>query len=183
MASGASYDFERTRCKVTENMERNVSRHRTELYVTMPDRIALCIRAGGGSTGTKRTGESSWRPRPRPRQENRITEQDTGRKTDIWRTSGANYSVVSEQLRTQLRTPMFSEHNPILRTACGKVVEAIRRCMLRVNLNGVLQTFKFLGFQQCSHDLILGSDFFKATDDIIDCGSAELQIGDVSPNE
>ncbi|GFY46113.1 uncharacterized protein TNIN_471601 [Trichonephila inaurata madagascariensis] len=68
----------------------------------------------------------------------------------------ADYLVVSEQLRTQLRTPMFSEHNPILLTACDKVVEAIGRCILRVNLNGVVQTFKFLVFQQCSHDLILG---------------------------
>ncbi|GFW83215.1 hypothetical protein TNCV_2508551 [Trichonephila clavipes] len=30
---------------------------------------------------------------------------------------GADYSVVFEQLCTQLRTLMFSEHNPILRTA------------------------------------------------------------------
>ncbi|GFY52148.1 CCHC-type domain-containing protein [Trichonephila inaurata madagascariensis] len=36
---------------------------------------------------TKRTDESSWRPRPRPRQENIPTKQDTGRKTDLWRTS------------------------------------------------------------------------------------------------
>ncbi|GFY76738.1 uncharacterized protein TNIN_262951 [Trichonephila inaurata madagascariensis] len=83
--------------------------------------------------------------------------------------SRADYSVVSKQLRRQLRTPMFSEHNPILLTACGKVVEVIGRCMLRVNLNGVVQTFEFLVFQKCSHDLnILGRDFFKATD----CGSA-----------
>ncbi|GFW77771.1 uncharacterized protein TNCV_2805181 [Trichonephila clavipes] len=44
--------------------------------------------------------------------------------------SGADYSAVSEQLRTQLRKPMFSEHNPIPRNACGKVVKAIGRCML-----------------------------------------------------
>ncbi|GFY75245.1 CCHC-type domain-containing protein [Trichonephila inaurata madagascariensis] len=36
---------------------------------------------------TKRTGESSWRPRSRHRQENKPTQQDTGRKTDLWRTS------------------------------------------------------------------------------------------------
>ncbi|GFT97497.1 uncharacterized protein TNCV_386731 [Trichonephila clavipes] len=95
----------------------------------------------------------------------------------------AHYSVASEQLRTQLRTLMFSEHNPILRTACGKVVDAFGRSMFRVSLNGVVQIFEFSVFQQCSHDLILGWDFFKATDDIIDCETGEIQIGEVSPNE
>ncbi|GFV56776.1 CCHC-type domain-containing protein [Trichonephila clavipes] len=37
---------------------------------------------------SKRTVESSWRPRPRSRQENRPTQQDTGRKTNLWCTSG-----------------------------------------------------------------------------------------------
>ncbi|GFV79891.1 CCHC-type domain-containing protein [Trichonephila clavipes] len=169
---------------------------------------------------TKMTGESSWRPRPQ--QVNRPTQQETGKKTDLWPQqvkegnwtstndgilteflimaavlnlttsvrkanhrivdaihnavkqdlplvahllgpvvnalvdSGADYSVVSKQLSTQLLMPMFLEHNPILRTACGKDVKAIGRCMLRVNLNGVEQTFEFSVFQQCSHDLILG---------------------------
>ncbi|GBM68120.1 Transposon Ty3-I Gag-Pol polyprotein [Araneus ventricosus] len=78
---------------------------------------------------------------------------------------------------------MFSERNPILRTACGKLVEAIGRCMLRVDLNGVVQPFEFLVSQQCSHDLILGWDFFRATDAIIDCGSGKLQIGEAASND
>ncbi|GFX72312.1 CCHC-type domain-containing protein [Trichonephila clavipes] len=36
---------------------------------------------------TKRTHESSLRPRPISRQENRPIQQDTGRKTGLWRTS------------------------------------------------------------------------------------------------
>ncbi|GFX54529.1 uncharacterized protein TNCV_792161 [Trichonephila clavipes] len=48
-ASWASNEFERTRGKVTANMERNVSSYRT--YAAMPDLIASCIRTRGGSTG------------------------------------------------------------------------------------------------------------------------------------
>ncbi|GFX17946.1 CCHC-type domain-containing protein [Trichonephila clavipes] len=36
---------------------------------------------------TERTDESSWRPRLRPRPGNRPTQQDSGWKTDLWRTS------------------------------------------------------------------------------------------------
>ncbi|GFW74473.1 uncharacterized protein TNCV_2413721 [Trichonephila clavipes] len=43
-----------------------------------------------------------------------------------------DYSVVFEQLRTHFRTPMYSEHNSILQTTCGKIVEAIVRCMVRI---------------------------------------------------
>ncbi|GFV81525.1 uncharacterized protein TNCV_52491 [Trichonephila clavipes] len=45
-ASWASHEFERTRCKVTANMERNFSRHHTEL-VSFNAR-SYC---NGGSTG------------------------------------------------------------------------------------------------------------------------------------
>ncbi|GBN08325.1 Retrovirus-related Pol polyprotein from transposon 412 [Araneus ventricosus] len=37
--------------------------------------------------------------------------------------------------------------------------------------------------QQCSNDLILGWDFFKATDAIIDCGSGKLQIGEAASSD
>ncbi|GBO25267.1 hypothetical protein AVEN_66450-1 [Araneus ventricosus] len=75
------------------------------------------------------------------------------------------------------RTPMFSERNPILRTPCGKLLEAIGRCILRVDKNAMVQHLKLLVFQQCSHDLILGLHCFKETDAIIECWSGKLQIG------
>ncbi|GFV34649.1 transposable element Tcb2 transposase [Trichonephila clavipes] len=53
MASCASHGFERTRGKLTANMERNISRHHTELYISMPDGIASCIRARGVQQGIK----------------------------------------------------------------------------------------------------------------------------------
>ncbi|GBO28235.1 hypothetical protein AVEN_23826-1 [Araneus ventricosus] len=65
--------------------------------------------------------------------------------------SRADYSVVSEQLRIRLRTPMFSERNPILRTACGNLVEAIRICMLQVDLNGVGLRMKWNGLSNFWH--------------------------------
>ncbi|GFY30492.1 transposable element Tcb2 transposase [Trichonephila clavipes] len=55
MTSRPSHEFERTRGKVTANMERNVSRHHTELVSSMPDRIALRIRAEGFQQGIKST--------------------------------------------------------------------------------------------------------------------------------
>ncbi|GFW24165.1 uncharacterized protein TNCV_1847241 [Trichonephila clavipes] len=66
-------------------------------------------------------------PYPR-RNPQRRQSRSSSRCSPVW--TRADYSIVSEQLRTQLRTPMFSEHNRILRTACGKVVEAIGRCIL-----------------------------------------------------
>ncbi|GFU09411.1 transposable element Tcb1 transposase [Trichonephila clavipes] len=52
MASWASHEFERTRSKVTANMERNVSKPHTELVcLNVPDRIAACIRTREGTTG------------------------------------------------------------------------------------------------------------------------------------
>ncbi|GFX40272.1 transposable element Tcb2 transposase [Trichonephila clavipes] len=50
MASWASHEFERTRGKVTANMERNVSRHPTELVCLNARSITSCIRGRGGPT-------------------------------------------------------------------------------------------------------------------------------------
>jgi hypothetical protein len=96
--------------------------------------------------------------------------------------SGADYSVISEELRRKLKAPMFIENGPILRTACGKPVAASGRCVLKVDLNGTPKPFDFLVFPQCSHQMILGWDFFRATDAVIDCGNEELQLAEIVPN-
>ncbi|GFW23976.1 hypothetical protein TNCV_4950221 [Trichonephila clavipes] len=51
MVSWASHEFERTTGKVTANVERNVSRHHTELACLNAQSIKSCIRARVGSTG------------------------------------------------------------------------------------------------------------------------------------
>ncbi|GBM06189.1 Transposon Ty3-I Gag-Pol polyprotein, partial [Araneus ventricosus] len=77
---------------------------------------------------------------------------------------------------------MFTETGPILKTACGKPVAASGRCVLKVNLNGTVKPFEFLVFPQCSHQMILGWDFFRATDAVIDCGKEELQLAEILPD-
>ncbi|GBM49208.1 hypothetical protein AVEN_58251-1, partial [Araneus ventricosus] len=71
---------------------------------------------------------------------------------------------------------MFTETGPTLKTACAKPVAASGRCVLKVNLNGTVKPFEFLAFPQCSHQMILAWDFFRATDAVIDCGKEELQL-------
>lgn len=93
--------------------------------------------------------------------------------------SGADYSVISEDLRRKLKVPLFTGNAPILKTASGGLVNALGKCVLRIDLNGMIQPFEFLVFSKCSHDLILGWDFFQATEAVIDCGAGEIQIGDI----
>ncbi|XP_055924547.1 uncharacterized protein LOC129956639 [Argiope bruennichi] len=95
--------------------------------------------------------------------------------------SGSNYFVISEELRRQLNAPMFIENGPILKTACGKTVAASGRCVLKMDLNGTVKPFEFLVFPQCSHQMILGWDFFRASDAVIDCGNKELQLAEILP--
>ncbi|GBN26092.1 Retrovirus-related Pol polyprotein from transposon 17.6 [Araneus ventricosus] len=77
---------------------------------------------------------------------------------------------------------MFTETGPTLKTVCEKPVAASGRCALKVNLNGTLKPFEFLVFPQCSHQMILGWDFFRATDAVIDCGKVELQLAEILPD-
>lgn len=97
--------------------------------------------------------------------------------------SGADHSVISENLRRSMKTPMFSENNTVLRTASGKLIEALGKCTLQIKVDKIRQPFEFLVFKHCSHDLILGWDFFKATDAVIDCGNEEILINEAENYE
>ncbi|GFX34046.1 hypothetical protein TNCV_912471 [Trichonephila clavipes] len=97
--------------------------------INMPEDQKLSDFMKGGLKISTRSNS----PYPRRNQQRRQSRSPSRRSPVRTR---ADYSVVSEQLRTQLRTPMFSEHNPILRTACGKVVEATGRCIVVTLIDG-----------------------------------------------
>ncbi|UYV65991.1 K02A2.6-like, partial [Cordylochernes scorpioides] len=95
--------------------------------------------------------------------------------------SGADYSVVSEKFRRLLRTPFFVESGPVVKVANGKLVKTLGKCSLKVHINDLTTTFEFIEIPDCSHDIILGWDFFKATRAVIDCGHQELYLEETLP--
>ncbi|UYV83583.1 hypothetical protein LAZ67_23001537 [Cordylochernes scorpioides] len=93
--------------------------------------------------------------------------------------SGASYSVISERFRVELKKTMFAETDVVLKVADDKVVKSKGRCTLKLEVNGHPENFEFVVLENCSHDVILGWDFFKATNAVIDCGLGELQLYDL----
>ncbi|UYV65518.1 hypothetical protein LAZ67_3004582 [Cordylochernes scorpioides] len=82
--------------------------------------------------------------------------------------SGADYSVISEDFRCRIRTPMLSSEGPIIRVANSKCVRALGKCVLRI---------------KCSHCVILGWDFLKLTQAEINCEHDELYLKDAPMKE
>ncbi|UYV63096.1 hypothetical protein LAZ67_2003113 [Cordylochernes scorpioides] len=104
-----------------------------------------------------------------------------GLETKILIDSGADYSVVSEKFRRRLRTPFFVESGPVVKVANGKLVKTLGKCSLKVLINDLATIFEFIVIPDCSHDIILGWDFFKATRAVIDCGDQELYLEETLP--
>lgn len=93
--------------------------------------------------------------------------------------SGASFSVISDKYRRHLRKTMFpTTENVTIKVADGKQVRPVGKCILRLSVNGRTQPFEFTVLRQCSHDIILGWDFLKATQAVIDCGRLELSFED-----
>ncbi|UYV60343.1 K02A2.6-like [Cordylochernes scorpioides] len=97
--------------------------------------------------------------------------------------SGADYSVISEDFRRHIRTPLLSSKGPIIRVANSKCVRALGRCVLKINVNELTQPFEFIVLSECSHKVILGWDFLKLTQAKINCGENELYLREAPMKE
>jgi hypothetical protein len=93
--------------------------------------------------------------------------------------SGASFSVISNPYRRQLKKTMFQNTiDTPLKIADGKYVQPLGRCIIRLTVNNLTQPFEFVVLSSCSHDVILGWDFLKASQAIIDCRREELQVSE-----
>ncbi|UYV63869.1 hypothetical protein LAZ67_2005858, partial [Cordylochernes scorpioides] len=86
----------------------------------------------------------------------------------------------SHKFRRELKTPLFKEPGPILKAANKNLIETLGKCVLNIEVNGLNISFEFVVMVECSHDIIFGWDFFKATEAVIDCGRNELHLGETS---
>ncbi|UYV73997.1 hypothetical protein LAZ67_11001769 [Cordylochernes scorpioides] len=86
------------------------------------------------------------------------------------------FSVISENFRRHLRIPFFVKKGPILRVANKKYVETLGRCNIRITIKELEVRFNFVVLSECSHHIILGWDFFQATNAIIDWGTGEMHL-------
>ncbi|GBM69153.1 hypothetical protein AVEN_229642-1 [Araneus ventricosus] len=95
--------------------------------------------------------------------------------------SGASLSVISETFRRQLKKLLFcSSQNLTFRVADGNHVKPLGTCILRVTMQNQTQPFEFTVMPKCSHDVILGWDFLKASQAIIDCGRKKLTFDEMT---
>ncbi|UYV81653.1 K02A2.6-like, partial [Cordylochernes scorpioides] len=111
-------------------------------------------------------------------EKNWISVNIQGRNVQALVDSGADYSIISEAFRRSIKAPVFKENGPLLRAADKKPIVTLGKCSLEVRIKGLDIIFDFVVAAECSHDVILGWDFFKATDAIIDCGENKLYLSE-----
>lgn len=90
--------------------------------------------------------------------------------------TGADYSVISRRLATQLKKVTTEWNGPLIRTAGGHLVSPSGRCTSRVSIRGHTYLTTFVILEQCSRDLILGMDFLTDYGAIIDLPSKSVSF-------
>ncbi|UYV72436.1 K02A2.6-like, partial [Cordylochernes scorpioides] len=155
------------------------SRSSQELNDDLPRENRRRYRSPSPYTGRKGQYSSpDRRPSQSPRRsqlkENYIDIKIEGKMTRALVDSGASYSVISERFRLKLRKIMFAETDVTLRVANGKIVRPKGRCTLKLDLNGLQESFEFVVLEDCSHKVILGWNFLKLSRAIIDSADDTL---------
>ncbi|KAM7308214.1 uncharacterized protein ISCGN_011848 [Ixodes scapularis] len=90
--------------------------------------------------------------------------------------TGADYSVISRRLATQLKKVTTEWNGPLIRTAGGHLVSPSGRCTSSVSIRGHTYLTTFVILEQCSRDLILGMDFLTDYGAIIDLPSKSVSF-------
>ncbi|GFY44270.1 transposon Ty3-I Gag-Pol polyprotein [Trichonephila inaurata madagascariensis] len=91
--------------------------------------------------------------------------------------SGASKSVISETYRRKQLKVMFLDTKPVIfKVADGNYVKSLGKCVLQLTINGRTLPFQFTVITKYSHDVILGFDFLKASQAVLDCERAELMF-------
>ncbi|GFS52846.1 transposon Ty3-I Gag-Pol polyprotein [Trichonephila inaurata madagascariensis] len=98
--------------------------------------------------------------------------------------SGASNFVISELYRRKQRKVMFLDTKlVILKVTDGNYVRSLGKCVLQLTINCRTQPFQFTVMPKCSHDVILGFDFLKASQAVLDCDRAELIFDELLHDE
>lgn len=87
--------------------------------------------------------------------------------------TGADYSVISSHLAQELKK-VLTQWTGHVRTAGGHLIAPTGRCTARVGIRGYCYVGEFLVLPECSRDVILGMDFLRANEAVIDLQSSTV---------
>lgn len=90
--------------------------------------------------------------------------------------TGAQISIMSAALRTQLRKVITPAIQSTVRVADGSSSAVLGMCTARVCIAGHQTIGLFAVLAQCPHDVILGLDFLSTHSALIDCSTGVLQL-------
>ncbi|GBN16322.1 hypothetical protein AVEN_221897-1 [Araneus ventricosus] len=68
----------------------------------------------------------------------------------------------------------------VTKVADGSHVKPLGTCILRVTMQNQTQPFEFTVMRKCSHGVVLGWDFLKASQAVIDCGRKKLTFDEMT---
>ncbi|UYV77418.1 K02A2.6-like [Cordylochernes scorpioides] len=94
--------------------------------------------------------------------ENFVMVEINGRKIKALVDSGADFSVISDKFRHELKTLLIKEPGPILKAANKNLIETLGKCVLNIEVNGLNISFEFVVMA------------------VIDCGRNEIHLGATS---